>query len=392
MPARLSAVVVRGAVELLAAGMSPMEVARRTGVSKSKLYRLQHSMGGMYRISRTSHSARFIDHAERCEIARLRDAGLTVRQVATRLGRAPSTISRELRRNVQVRTGRYEPARADRLAWERQRRPKPSKLSRSPELRKVVQAMLAKRYSPDQVSGRLRLEHPDDPGMSISHETIYQSLYVHPRGELKRELQAHLRRGRVMRHRRGRTENRGGIRGAVSIHDRPDEVESRLVAGHHEGDLIKGSLASNSAVGTIVERTTGYLTLLHLPGGHSAVHVAEAVIQQMSGLPGWFAKTLTWDRGAEMTEHARISRTIDMDVFFADPYKPYQRGSNENMNGLLREYLPKGTDLSVHSSNDLAFIENEINDRPRKRLEYRTPREAFATLIVQRQSGVATTA
>ena len=392
MPARLSSVVLRGAVELLATGLSPMEVARRTGVSKSKLYRLQHSMGGMYRISRLSHSGRFLDLAERYEIARLREGGLTVRQVATRLGRSPSTISRELSRNVRARTGRYEPARADRLAWERQRRPKPSKLSRSPELRKAVQAMLAKRYSPDQVSGRLRLEHPGDPGMNVSHETIYQSLYVHPRGELKRELQAHLRRGRVMRHRRGRKENRGGIRGAVSIHDRPDEVESRLVPGHHEGDLIKGSLASNSAVGTIVERTTGYLTLLHLQDGHSAGHVADAVIRQMSGLPSWFAKTLTWDRGAEMTEHAAISRATDIDVFFADPYKPYQRGSNENMNGLLREYLPKGTDLSVHTSYDLAVIESEINDRPRKRLGYRTPREALATLIVQRQSGVATTA
>ena len=234
MPAPLSAVVLRGLVELLATGLSPMEVARRTGVSKSKLYRLQHSMGGMYRIPRTLHSSRFLNLDDRCEIARLRDAGLTVGQVADRLGRAPSTISRELRRNVRVRTGGYEPARADRLSWERRRRPKPSKLSRSPELREKVQAMLAKRYSPDQVSGRLRLEHPGDPGMNVSHETIYQSLYVHPRGQLKRELQAHLRRGRVMRHRRGRKENRGGIRGAVSIHDRPDEVGSRLVPGHHK--------------------------------------------------------------------------------------------------------------------------------------------------------------
>ena len=194
-----------------------------------------------------------------------------------------------------------------------------------------------------------------------------------------------------MRHRRGRRENRAGIRGAVSIHNRPEEVQSRLVPGHHEGDLIKGSLASNSAVGTIVERTTGYLALLHLPAGHSAGHVADAVIRQMSGLPAWFAKTLTWDRGAEMTEYARISRTTEMDVFFADPHKPYQRGRNENMNELLREYLPKGTDLSAHTSHQLAVIGSEISDRPRKRLGYRTRREAFATLIVQRQSGVATT-
>jgi len=251
--------------------------------------------------------------------------------------------------------------------------------------------MLDKRYSPDQVSGRLKLKHPDDPSMQISHETIYQSLYVYSRGELKRELKAQLRRGQTTRKRRGRKENRGRIPNAVSIHDRPKEVEGRLVPGHHEGDLIKGSIASNSAVGTIVERTTGYLTLLHLPQGYGANHVADAIITELSALPDWLAKTLTWDRGTEMCQHARVTQATQIRCFFADPYTSWQRGSNENTNGLLREYMPKSTDLSVYTTQDLQVIADDLNDRPRKRLRYHTPREAFATLLAEQQTGVATT-
>jgi transposase, IS30 family len=306
-----------------------------------------------------------------------------------RMGRSPSTISRELGRNADPRTGTYQPERAHRLAFTRQRRPKPSRLSRDPVLRGKVQRLLDLRYSPEQVSGRLTVLYPDDPAMRVSHETIYQSLYLYPRGGLRRELKACLRTGREIRRPRGRREIRGKIIGAVPIGARPPEVAGRLVPGHHEGDLIMGSKASNSAVGTIVERTTGYLTLLPLHGGHDAASVADAVIEQMSALPPWFARTLTWDRGTELAQHQRITAT-GIAVYFADPYSPWQRGSNENINGLLREYLPKGTDLSAWTPAQLAAIADELNDRPRKRFGYHTPREEFAKLLDEDQR-VATT-
>ena len=241
--------------------------------------------------------------------------------------------------------------------------------------------MLDRRYSPEQASGRLKMLYPDDPAMRVSHETIYQSIYVYPRGGLRRELQACLRTGRATRRRRGRREMRGQIIGAVPIGQRPPEAEGRLVPGHHEGDLVMGSVASNSAVGTIVERTTGYLTLLPLPHGHGAASVADAIIEHITALPPWFAKTLTWDRGKELAQHQRITATTGIRVYFADPYSPWQRGSNENTNGLLREYLPKGTDLSAWTPAQLHAIAAELNDRPRKRLGYHTPREAFAKLL-----------
>jgi IS30 family transposase len=350
--------------------------------------------GGVYRPPRTQYSDRFLSREERYEIARLREVrpALSVREIGRRIGRDASTVSRELRRNVRVVTGRYEPEHAEVLAYRRQQqaKAKTSKLSREPALRAAVQALLDKRCSPQQAAGRLALLHPDNPRMNVSHETIYQSLYVYPRGGLRRELQAHLRSGRTVRRGRRRQETRGRIVGAVSIHDRPEEVVGRLVPGHHEGDLIMGSLASHSAVGTIVERATGYLTLVHLPDGYKADRVADAVIQQLSQLPAWFTKTLTWDRGQEMSQHARVTAATGIDIYFADPYAPYQRGSNENTNGLIREYLPKGTDLSIHGAKELAVIAAELNDRPRKRLGYYTPTEAFTTLLEQQQPGVAT--
>jgi IS30 family transposase len=388
----LDKALLRRVMDLLATGVSPPEAARQTGVSTSKVYLMHHSVGGVYRPpTAAAYSKRYLDRDERYELARLREAGHSVRHVARALGRSPSTVSRELDRNANPRTGRYEPERADRLAWARQRRPKASKLSQSVPLRLEVQKMLDRRFSPDQVSGRLKVEHPEDPSMHISHETIYQSLYVYPRGELQRELKANLRCGRSVRKRRGRKENRGGIPNAVSIHDRPEEVEGRLVPGHHEGDLIKGTIASNSAVGTIVERTTGYLTLLHLPNGWGAIHVANAIISQMSALPDWFVKTLTWDRGIEMCRHDLITEATQIKCFFADPYTPWQRGSNENTNGLLRQYMPKHTDLSIHTAQDLQAIANELNDRPRKRLGYLTPKEAFDSLITKDLERVAST-
>lgn len=383
---------VRLVLDHLAAGLNPRGAARAAGVSHGFAYQLQHKMGGVYRPPGTTYSARYLDREERYEIARLREAGLSVRQVAARLGRSPSTVSRELGRNADPRTGGYQPGRAHWLARERQRRPKPSKLARDPALRAQVQQMLDRRYSPDQVSGRLKVLFPGDPAMRVSRETIYQSIYVYPRGELRRELRAHLRSGRGVRQRRGsRREMRGKITGAVPIGQRPAEAQGRLVPGHHEGDLILGSAASGSAVGTIVERTTGYLTLLHLPGRHDAASVADAVIEQMSALPSWFARTLTWDRGTELAQHKRITAATGIAVYFADPYSPWQRGSNENTNGLLRQYLPKGTDLHQYTAAQLQAIAAELNDRPRKRLGYHTPREALAKLLTDDLKRVATT-
>ena len=387
--ARAGAERERRVLDLLASGLNPLRAARAAGVSKSVAYRLDKKMGGVHRPPGVNYSARYLDREERYEIARLRESGLSVRQVAARLGRSPSTVCRELARNADPRTGHYMPERAHQLAWLRQRRPKASRLSRNPALRAAVQGMLDRRYSPEQASGRLKAMHPGDPSMQASHETIYQSIYVYPRGELKRELQACLRSGRALRRPRGRAERRGKIIGAVPIGQRPPEAEGRLVPGHHEGDLVMGSKASNSAVGTIVERVTGYLTLLHLPGGHGADAVASAVTQRLVALPSWFARTLTWDNGMEMARHARITEQSGVNVYFADPHSPWQRGSNENINGLLREYLPKGTDLSACTAAQLQAIEDELNDRPRKRFGYYTPREQLAKLL-ENQS-VATT-
>ena len=383
---------VRAVLDCLASGMSLSQASRAAGVSLGFTHRLHHKMGGVYRPPQVSYSARYLSREERYEIARLREAGLSVRAVAARLGRAPSTVSRELARNAGPPAGGYQPERAHRLAWERQRRPKASRLAGNPVLRGKVQAMLTwRRYSPEQASGRLKVLHPDDPSMQVSHETIYQSIYVYPRGELRKELQASLRSGRGTRRPRGRRETRGKIVGAVPIGQRPPEVQGRLVPGHHEGDLVMGSTASNSAVGTVVERTTGYLTLVHLPEGHTADAVASAVIARLEQMPAWFARTLTWDRGTEMARHARVTAQTGVQVYFADPHAPWQRGSNENVNGLLREYLPKGTDLSQHTAAQLKHIEDQLNDRPRKRHGYYTPREMLAKLTQEDEQRVATT-
>jgi IS30 family transposase len=388
---RLEPMRVRQVLDCLAGGMNGLETARVTGVSKSAVYELLHKIGGVCRPPGTTYSGRYLDLDKRCELARLREAGLPMRAIAGRIGVSASAVCRELARNRDPKTGSYLPYQADRLAWERQRRPKPSKLSQHRVLRQRVQHLLDRRYSPEQVSGRLKVSFPDDPAMRVSHETIYQSIYVYPRGELRRELKACLRSGRVIRRRRGRRQTRGRIVGAVPIGQRPPEAEGRLVPGHHEGDLVMGSRASNSAVGTIVERTTGYLTLLPLPHGHNAEAVADAIIERLGALPSWFARTLTWDRGKELARHQRITAATGISVYFADPHAPWQRGSNENTNGLLREYLPKGTDLSTYTPTQLQAIEDELNDRPRKRLGYYTPAEALAKLLTQDHDRVATT-
>jgi IS30 family transposase len=380
----------RALLGLVASGMTLARAAQTAGVSVATAYQWTARMGPVPQTPPDARSDRYLDREERYEIARLRGEGLSVRQVAARLRRSASTVSRELARNRDPRTGTYLPERAHVLARERQARPKPSKLAGNPALRAAVQGMLDKRYSPEQASGRLKVDYPRDPGMRVSHESIYQSIYVYPRGELKRELRAGLRRGRDARRPRGRRETRAKIIGAVPIGQRPGEVAGRLVPGHHEGDLVLGSMASNSAVGTIVERVTGYLTLLHLPHGRTADAVADAVTDRMTRYPAWFARTLTWDNGMEMARHARITGQTGIQVYFADPYKPWQRGSNENTNGLLREYLPKGTDLRQYTAAQLQAIEDELNDRPRKRLGYRTPREELDKLLAEDQR-VATT-
>jgi transposase, IS30 family len=376
----------RALLQLVASGMTLTRAAGMAGVSVAAAYQWTMRMGRVPQTPSAARGDRYLDREERYEIARLRESGLSVRQVAARLGRAASTVSRELARNACPRTGGYQPERAHALARARQARPKAPKLARNPVLRAVVQGMLDRNDSPEQVSGRLPVDYPDDPGMRVSHETIYQSIYVYPRGELRKELRACLRSGRQARRPRGRgPQTRGKIVGAVPIGERPPEAEGRLVPGHHEGDLIKGSTASNSAVGTIVERMTGYLTLLHLPDGHGSDAVADAIIARMSALPGWFARTLTWDNGKEMARWARITQATGIKVYFADPYSPWQRGSNENINGLLRQYLPKGTDLRAYTPAQLQAIEDELNDRPRKRLGYRTPREELDKLLAEEQ-------
>lgn len=377
-------------IELLRSGTSPMQAARCSGVSKSYIYKLHHSLGGVYRPPNVEYNARYLDRDERYELARLLEAGCSQREIAGRMGRSTSTICRELARNRDPRTGEYQPERAHTLAWQRQRRPKQSKIASDEALRRKVQALLGQRLSPEQVSGRLKVLYPDNHQMRISHESIYRSIYVYPRGEMARELKATLRSGRTVRRPRGRRKNGSRIVGAVSITERPEEVEGRQVPGHHEGDLIIGSTGTNSAVATIVERTSGYLVLGHIAHGRRSDDVIDAVALAMSTYPTELAKTLTWDRGIEMANHADLTARTGIDVYFADPYKPWQRGSNENINGLLREYLPKGTDLSVHTADDLAAIAKELNDRPRKRLGFLTPTEVLANIQAKDQ-GVATT-
>ena len=383
----------RRVFELVRAGVPVRAAAVVAGVSCSAAWLWCAEVGGVMPRPAVDQG-RFLSREERYEIARLRDAGAGVRRIARAVGRDPGTISRELARNGHARTGRYEPERAHTLAHQRQRRPKVRKLARNNRLRQWVQERLDVQDSPEQITGRLPVQFPHDPGMRISPEAIYQAIYVRPVGQLRRQMRSHLRTGRTARRSRAsRTprEGRGSIVDAVSIHDRPEEVEARLVPGHHEGDLIMGSVASNSAIGTIVERTTGFLTLVHLPDGHRAEQVATAVAAQVTQLPETMRKTLTWDRGSEMAAHKQLASATGLKIYFADPYSPYQRGTNENTNGLLRQYFPKGSDLSVHTADDLKRVADILNNRPRKRHRFRTPNEVMTSLIEQDLNrGVAT--
>jgi transposase, IS30 family len=327
-----------------------------------------------------------LSYRERCRIEDLLDAGWSLARIAGDLGRHRSTIGREVRRNRTVRDGSYGAANAQSKADQAARRPKPARLARNLRLRREVQDRLGQHHSPEQIARRLRVDFPDDPEMWVSHETIYQSIYVQSRGGLKRELAKHLRTGRGLRKpHRDALQRRGRIPGMVNISQRPAEVEDRAVPGHWEGDLIMGSAASRSAVGTLVERSTRFVMLLHLPEGYGAPAVAEAMIAKMATLPEQLRRSLTWDQGKEMTQHVRIAAATGLDIYFCDPHSPWQRGSNENTNGLLRQYLPKSSDLAFYGPGMLDNIAAELNARPRKTLGWRTPAEALNSLLSQRQ-------
>jgi IS30 family transposase len=325
-----------------------------------------------------------LSFAEREEIACLRAEGQGVRVIARQLGRDPGTISRELRRLAPSPSGqarRYRASTAQADADAKARRPKEAKLATCLRLRRAVQDRLEHNHSPEQIARRLVEDFPDEVEMRVSHETIYQSIYVQGRGGLKRELAKHLRTGRVLRKpRRKSAERRGRIPGMVNISERPAEVEDRAVPGHWEGDLITGR-ENKSAIGTLVERTTRFVMLLHLPTDHGALAVQEAIVDKMAQLPALLRRSLTWDQGHEMANHVQIAEAAGLDIYFCDPHSPWQRGSNENTNGLLRQYFPKGTDLSVHGPGYLDFVATELNNRPRKTLDWKTPAEALDQLL-----------
>lgn len=324
-------------------------------------------------------SLRSLSLDDREEISRGLACGLSLRSIAARLRRAPSTISRELRRNGGQR--RYRAATADKRAWDRALRPKLCKLARHEELRQLVAARLSENWSPEQIAGWLKHTYPDDEAHQVSHETIYRSLFVQARGVLKKDLQAHLRSGRAIRrsrHASGKSDGRGSLSDIISIRERPPSVEDRAVPGHWEGDLLCGS--ANSYIVTLVERHSRYVLLAKVPNRDSA-SVINALIAQAHRLPDELVKSLTWDRGKEMAQHKRFTLATDAAVYFCDPQSPWQRGSNENTNGLLRQYFPKGTNLSVHSQERLDEIARQLNGRPRKTLGFETPAERFEACV-----------
>ncbi len=378
MAAHLTAQQRQLALRLKARGLSLREIGPQVGCSHQGV-----ALIARQRPRRSVRQDRWVPGpgrltlADREEITLGVHAGESFTAIAARLGKATSTVSRE----VAANGGRtqYRAWRAHQRAQQRARRPKTPKLTHLP-LAERVSSWLAPWWSPAQISARLRIEFPGDPMMRVSHETIYQALYVQGRGELRRELARCLRTGRAKRRPRSRGQHTGQLRDMVMSSQRPAEVADRAVPGHWEGDLLIGK-DCKSAVGTLVERTTRYVLLLHLPAGRDAHLVEQAMRQAIGGLPGELTRTITWDQGKEMAYHADFTIATGIPVYFCDPHKPWQRGSNEHTNGLLRQYLPKGTDLSVHSATDLARIAHSLNDRPRKTLRYMTPSERLAELL-----------
>src|SRR6266704_6114356 len=418
----------------IAAGRSTEDAAGAAGVSVPVGIRWFRDGGGMSPISLAAASRRYLSFAEREEIAILHAQHVGVRGIARQLGRSASTISRELRRNASTRSHAvvYRATTAQWHAERRASRPKVSKLAANEALREYVQERLAgaiarpdgepvegpevrwigrrqgrrqdrrwaKAWSPEQIANRLRIDFADDESMRISHEAIYQALYVQGRGALKRELVACLRTGRALRVPRARTQARGKqfVSAEVMISERPAEAADRAVPGHWEGDLILG--LESSAIGTLVERTTRFTMLLHLPRmhghatqarekngppltGHGAEAVRDAIAATITNLPEQLRRSLTWDQGAEMAQHAQLQIDTGLQVYFCDPQSPWQRGSNENTNGLLRQYFPRGTDLARHSRDDLDAVALALNSRPRKTLGWKTPAEALDELLLQ---------
>jgi IS30 family transposase len=320
-----------------------------------------------------------LSFAERERISRGVAVGESARAIARALDRAPSTVSRELEANGGRR--RYRALKAHRRARSCAARPKPTKLSSCPRLRRAVEAGLSRRWSPEQISARLRSDDPHDRGMRISHETIYRSLYVQSRGELRRQLARNLRTARTKRRpRRDGPERRGRIHGMVPISERPPEIEDRAVPGHWEGDLLVGA-RGRSFIATLVERQTRYVMLARLGSERTTEHVVEALKQRIGELPSHLVRSLTWDQGNELSSHARFRVETGVDVYFCDPHSPWQRGSNENTNGLLRQYLAKGSDLAARSQVELDEIAAELNGRPRKTLGWATPAEKMEELL-----------
>ena len=317
--------------------------------------------------------------AEREEISRGVVAGYSIRSIAVSLGRAPSTISREITRNGGWES--YRASEADQAAWDRARRPKTCKLVQNRKLARIVAAKLQRAWAPEQIAGWLKRTYADDEINQVSHETIYRSLFIQARGALKKALLQHLRRTRGMRrsrHHTQKTADHGRITDTVSIRERPASAEDRAVPGHWEGDLLCGS--HNSQIATLVERQTRYVMLAKIDGQDTET-VINALIKHAHKLPRELYKSLTWDRGKEMADHKRFTLATDIKVYFCDPHNPWQRGSNENTNGLLRQYFPKGTDLSVHSQAKLNAVARQLNERPRKTLNYETPAEQFSQCV-----------
>jgi IS30 family transposase len=361
----------------LAEGASLKGLAAQFGCSQATVARVRDE--ALMLQGRAEHSRLRLTFEERERICVGVVRGESDAEIARAIGRHRSTVGREIKRTCQERW-RYRPLAAERRRAERARRPKPGKLASSPMLLATVEQWLGERWSPEQISARLEREYPGDRGMRISHETIYRALYVQSRGELRRQLTRQLRTGREKRKARGRVERRGRIPDMVSISERPPEIEDRAVPGHWEGDLLVGAYG-RSFVATLVERHTRYVMLAQLGRDRSTARVIEALRTQIQTLPSHLTRSLTWDRGHELFAHKTFTVKTGVEVYFCDPHSPWQRGSNENTNGLLRQYLPKGTDLAAASQPELDEIARQLNGRPRKTLDWMTPGEKMAELL-----------
>ncbi len=359
-------------------GVGLTSIGRLLGKPSSCIFSHLRPTGGIRPPARR-RSRLALTLAEREEISRGTVAERSIRSIASSLGRDPSTVSREINRNGGYR--RYRAARADKRAWKEALRPKPCKLAVHPRLRQAVERKLKRNWAPEQIAGWLKRTYPDNEAYHVSHETIYRSLFVQARGVLKKELIKHLRTGRPIRrsrHATAKADSRGRIPDMVSIRERPASVENRAVPGHWEGDLIAGS--NKTYVATLVERSSRYVMLVKVASKDTET-VIDALIKQAGKLPRELYQSLTWDRGKELTDHKRFTLATDIQVYFCDPKSPWQRGSNENTNRLLRQYFPKRTDLSVHSQAHLNWVARELNERPRKTLEFETPAERFAACV-----------